>query len=67
MACAAAKSGSVRRSLPEGDYLVAAVDYIESGEWNDPEYLSALHDVATRITVPAGESKTVRLKLVSPK
>ena len=53
--------------LPAGDYLVAAVDYIENGEWNDPEYLSSLRDVATRVGVPEGESTTVRLKLVGPK
>jgi hypothetical protein len=53
--------------LPEGDYLVAAVDYIENGEWNDPEYLATLRDVATRVSIPEGESRTVRLTLVAPK
>jgi hypothetical protein len=27
------------RSLPPGECLVVAVDYVEEGQWNDPEYL----------------------------
>ena len=53
--------------LPEGDYLAAAVDYVENGEWNDPEYLASLREVATRITLPDGGSPTMHLKIVTPK
>jgi len=54
-------------TLPEGDYLAAAVDYVENGEWNDPEYLTALRDVATKVTIPEGGSTTLHLKVVVPK
>jgi hypothetical protein len=54
-------------ALPAAEYLAAAVDYIENGEWNDPEYLASLRDVATKVSLPEGDSKTVRLKLVAPK
>lgn len=53
--------------LPEGDYLVAAVDYVENGEWNDPEYLTRLREVATRVSVAEGDSKAVSLRVLSPK
>lgn len=53
--------------LPEADYFVAAVDYVENGEWADPEFLAALRDVGTRVSLSEGDSKTVRLTLVHPK
>lgn len=53
--------------LPEGDYLVAAVEYVENGEWKDPEYLASLRDVATRVSVADGGANSAHLKLVVPK
>jgi hypothetical protein len=49
--------------LPEGDYLVAAVDYMEPGEEQDPEFLERLRAVATSISLKDGEKKSVTLKL----
>jgi hypothetical protein len=40
---------------------------VENGEWNDPEYLTALRDVATKGSIPDGGSTTLRLKIVVPR
>jgi len=53
--------------LPEGEYFVAAVDYVENGEWNDPEYLTSLRDVAAKLSVSEAGSATAHLKIVAPK
>lgn len=34
------------RGLPPGEYRAIALDYVEEGIWNDPDYLSELRDVA---------------------
>ena len=52
------------RGLPGDTYLVAAVDYLEEGEWQDPEFLERLRDAATRVTLRDGETKTVGLQLL---
>lgn len=44
------------RIVPAGDYLIAAVDYAAPGAWDDPEFLQALRDKATKVTVRDGES-----------
>ena len=53
------------RGLPGGTYLVAAVDYLEEGEWQDPEFLERLREPATRVSVRDGETKTVGLQLLA--
>jgi len=30
------------KGLPGGEYLAVAVDYVEDGMWNDPEYLESV-------------------------
>lgn len=53
------------RALPvAGNYLAVAVDYLEEGEANDPEFLASVRDRATPFTVTDGVSKTVDVKLV---
>jgi hypothetical protein len=49
--------------LPAGDYLVAAVDYVQDGEWNDPEYLKSIHDGASRVTLHDGQTASAALVL----
>ena len=51
------------RGLPPASYLVAALDYLEEGEWQDPEFLERLRENASRTTVREGETKTVNLQL----
>jgi hypothetical protein len=53
------------RGLPPGvAYLVAAVDQVEDGEWQDPEFLERLREAASRVTMREGEAKTVTLPLL---
>jgi hypothetical protein len=52
--------------LPAGDYLAVALDYVQEGVWNDPEYLASLAQSARKITLRAGESSSVPLKVVTP-
>lgn len=55
------------KGLPAGDYLAIALDYVEDGSWNDPEYLESLMRDAERVTLPEAGSPTVALKLTVPK
>jgi protocatechuate 3,4-dioxygenase beta subunit len=52
--------------LPPGDYLAVALDYVEDGLWNDPEYLQSIRRYAERFTLGDGGSRTLALKLVAP-
>ncbi|MBF8299976.1 MAG: hypothetical protein HW394_346 [Acidobacteria bacterium] len=53
------------RGLPPGDrYLAVAVDYLEEGEANNPEFLDLIKNRATRFRLGPGESTTSDLKLV---
>lgn len=54
------------RGLPAGDYLAIAVDYVEEGSWNDPDYLESLRRFAQRLTLNDGVAQTIALKLVMP-
>jgi hypothetical protein len=55
------------RALPAGEYLIVALDYVEDGAWNDPEYLESLRRHAHKMTLADGGSETVALRLVAPK
>ena len=55
------------KALAPGDYLAVALEYIEDGSWNDPEYLESLRAAATAFTLGEGEAQTVALKLTPPK
>jgi hypothetical protein len=54
------------KGLPAGEYLAVAVDYVEDGMWNDPEFLESLRKYAQRLTVADASTQTVALKLVMP-
>jgi hypothetical protein len=59
-------AGAYRLSaLPPGPYLIAAVDYVEQGQWLDPEYLESLRRRATRVTLEAGQRIDVSLTLIA--
>jgi hypothetical protein len=55
------------KGLAPGDYLGVALEYIEDGSWNDPEYLESLRGAAMKFTVAEGQSQSVALKLTIPK
>jgi hypothetical protein len=49
--------------VPPGDYLVAPVDYAQTGAWDDPDFLKTLQDTATKITVKEAAPASVNLTL----
>jgi hypothetical protein len=49
---------------PHQSYLAVAVDYLDEGETQDPEFLEALRDAATRFSVDYGESRSLALQVV---
>jgi hypothetical protein len=51
--------------LPNGEYLAIAVDYVQEGVWNDPEYLASLVRHAVKITLREDEPANARLKVIS--
>ena len=54
------------RALPANQrYLAVAVDYLEDGEANDPEFLADMKAKASTLSLGAGESKAVDLKLIT--
>ena len=52
------------RGLPPGQYLAIAIEYVEEGMWNDPEYLEPARRDAQPLSLSEGESKSVSLKVV---
>ncbi len=52
--------------LPPGDYLVAALNYLERGESTSPEVLASIRSDATPVRLVEGETRTVTLKLIAP-
>jgi hypothetical protein len=51
------------KGLPAGDYLLVALDYVQDGQWNDPEFLAGLKARAERVAIADGESKQMDLVL----
>ena len=51
------------RGLPPGDYLLAAVEVVEEGEWFEPRFLEELRRRATRVTLRSGEIQPLNLAL----
>ena len=49
--------------LPPGDYLVAALEYLEPGDESDPEQLEKWKPGSTSVRLGDGETKSVTLKL----
>jgi hypothetical protein len=49
--------------LPAGDYLAVAVDFIEPGQANDPEFLDRMQNRGISLSLGEGEAKALDLKL----
>jgi hypothetical protein len=52
--------------MPPHEYLVVAVKEIETGQWQDPEFLEGLRSQAVRITLGEGDTRVQDLKVVRP-
>jgi protocatechuate 3,4-dioxygenase beta subunit len=52
--------------LPPSDYYIIALDKMEPGQNNDPEFLDRIRAKATSFSLREGETKTFDLKLNSP-
>ena len=53
------------RGLPGGTgYLAVAVSHLEEGEAQDPEFLAALRERASSVSLREGETKTVELRVL---
>jgi hypothetical protein len=51
------------RSLPAGDYRIAAVDEVEPGQWYDAAFLRQLVGASVAFTLGEGERKTQDLRI----
>ena len=59
-----ANDGSYKfRKVPPGDYLIAASDDVEAGEWMDPLFLQRLAPSGLAVSVAEGEQKMQDLTL----
>jgi hypothetical protein len=54
------------KGLPAGVYLAVALEYVEDGMWNDPEFLESLRRDAQPLTVNDATAQTMALTLVKP-
>jgi hypothetical protein len=52
-----------RTMPPSDDYMVIAVQNLESGQGSDPDFLARAIDEAKRLSLAAGETKAVDIKL----
>ena len=50
---------------PHQDYLAVALDALETGDTEDPEFLASLREKGTRLSVDYGETATLTLDLVA--
>ena len=51
------------RNVPAGNYRLTAVTDVETGEWFDPEFLSAIVNASIPLTVAIGEKKVQNLQV----
>jgi protocatechuate 3,4-dioxygenase beta subunit len=54
------------KGLPPGEYLAVALNYVEDGMWNDPEYLDSIRRYAQRLTLGDAAAQSLSLKLLTP-
>lgn len=52
--------------LPPGKFLAVALEYVENGLWNDPEYLETLRQYGKRVELNDRDRITIDLKFVTP-
>lgn len=52
--------------LSPGDYLASAIQYVQDGMWNDPEFLESLRGSAQTVTLDEGSARTLSLRIIAP-
>jgi protocatechuate 3,4-dioxygenase beta subunit len=50
-----------RIQIPPGDYYVIALDFVEAGEWSEPDFLERHRERAIAFSLQEGEKKTLDL------
>jgi len=53
-----------RVQVPPGEYLAIAIDFVEQGEWSEPDFLERVSGRAVPFTLAEGDHKTLALTLV---
>ncbi len=53
------------KGLPPGEYLAVALEYVQEGTWNDPEYLESIRRYGQKFTLGEGASQSLALKLTA--
>ena len=53
-------------SVPPGEYFAVALDYVEQGIWNDPDYLESIRRYAQRLSLNEAGAHTMALTLAAP-
>jgi protocatechuate 3,4-dioxygenase beta subunit len=51
--------------LPPGEYVVAALAYLERGDSEDPEFLASIKAKATPVSLAEGEQRSLALRVVT--
>jgi len=49
--------------LPAGSYFAIAVEYVDEGEWRDPDWLAHASRTASKFTLDEGGTAALDLKL----
>ena len=52
------------RGLPPDEYIVVALEYVETGQEKDPEQLARWSAAGSKVTLGEGEAKAVTLKII---
>ena len=53
------------KGLPPGEYSVVALDYVEEGACNEPEYLEPLRARAKTVTLTTNEPQTIAVEIAA--
>jgi hypothetical protein len=51
-------------AVPYDDYMIVGVTGLEDGQWADPDFLRAVRDLGTRVSIGEGELKVQNVKVV---
>ena len=53
------------KTIPPGRYKLMALDGVDFGQWQDPEFLKPLEPSATALVISEGAQETKDLKVVA--